>query len=210
MRLAFFKCSASLRPCLAYAAGRLSPGQPVGNGAKRERRCTSRCSPGRGMHRPPRSARRRTPFRFSTNERVFVSRPYLTPREYRVLLERQGGVCCVRGCGSNKDLIAEHSAPLAWHWGKADQLMCSVCHKANASGHQGDLEGQAPQRRRAQPIRAPQALRAEAARAQLLGRAMIGSHVLTQLGVLLALSVRISTCSGPRDDARHPRGAACC
>jgi hypothetical protein len=57
-------------------------------------------------------------------------RPYLTPREYRALLDQQNGVCCVKGCGSDKDLIAEHSTPLAWHWAKPDQLMCSACHKA--------------------------------------------------------------------------------
>jgi hypothetical protein len=60
---------------------------------------------------------------------LLVSRPYLTPREYDALLRRQNGVCCVKGCGSDKDLVAEHSTPLAFHWGKPDQLMCSVCHK---------------------------------------------------------------------------------
>jgi hypothetical protein len=56
-------------------------------------------------------------------------RPYLTRREYEALLERQNGACCVEGCGFAKDLIAEHSTPLALLWGKPDQLMCSVCHK---------------------------------------------------------------------------------
>lgn len=58
-----------------------------------------------------------------------MSRPCLTPREYRALLQTQNGVCCMKGCGSSTDLIAEHSTPLAWHWGKPDQLMCSACHK---------------------------------------------------------------------------------
>lgn len=57
-------------------------------------------------------------------------RLYLTRREYEALLDRQNGVCCVKGCGSDADLIAEHSTPLAWRWGKPDQLMCSACHKA--------------------------------------------------------------------------------
>ena len=57
-------------------------------------------------------------------------RLYLTRHEYEALLARQLGVCCVAGCDSDKDLIAEHSTPLAWHWGKPDQLMCSLCHKA--------------------------------------------------------------------------------
>ncbi|MEZ5996117.1 MAG: hypothetical protein R3C25_10200 [Hyphomonadaceae bacterium] len=59
-----------------------------------------------------------------------MSRPYLTAREYQCMLDAQNGVCCVKGCGSDKDLIAEHSTPLAFYWGKPDQLMCSVCHKA--------------------------------------------------------------------------------
>jgi hypothetical protein len=57
-------------------------------------------------------------------------RLYLTRREYEALLEAQNGVCCVKGCGSARDLIAEHSTPLAWYWGKPDQLMCSACHKS--------------------------------------------------------------------------------
>ncbi len=56
-------------------------------------------------------------------------RRYLTRREYEALLDAQNGVCCVQDCSSNKDLIAEHSTPLAWQQGKPDQLMCSVCHK---------------------------------------------------------------------------------
>ncbi len=57
-------------------------------------------------------------------------RLYLTRREYEALLSHQNGVCCVDGCGSDKDLIAEHSTPIAWRWAKPDQLMCSACHKA--------------------------------------------------------------------------------
>ncbi|MDX2277623.1 MAG: hypothetical protein NW206_19405 [Hyphomonadaceae bacterium] len=59
-----------------------------------------------------------------------TSRLYLTAREYEALLQSQNGVCCVKGCTSSLDLIAEHSTPLAFHWGKPDQLMCSACHKA--------------------------------------------------------------------------------
>jgi len=56
-----------------------------------------------------------------------MTRLYLTAREYKALLERQGGVCCVRGCGSSTDLIAEHSTPQVWRSAKPD--MCSVCDK---------------------------------------------------------------------------------
>lgn len=59
-----------------------------------------------------------------------MARLYLTAREYQALLEAQNGLCCVKGCGSSKDLIAEHSTPNAWQYAKPDQLMCSVCHKA--------------------------------------------------------------------------------
>lgn len=58
-----------------------------------------------------------------------MKRLYLTRREYDRLLERQGGVCCVPGCGASEDLIAEHSTPNALHPGKPDQLMCKPCHK---------------------------------------------------------------------------------
>jgi hypothetical protein len=59
-----------------------------------------------------------------------MSRLYLTEREYKALLRRQSGVCCVKRCGSAKDLIAEHSTPNTWKHAKPDQLMCSACHKA--------------------------------------------------------------------------------
>jgi hypothetical protein len=39
---------------------------------------------------------------------------YLTVREYEALLKKQNGLCCVKGCGSSKDLIAEHSTPNTW------------------------------------------------------------------------------------------------
>lgn len=59
-----------------------------------------------------------------------MTRLFLTAREYEALLKKQNGVCCVKGCGSSKDLIAEHSTPNTWKRAKPDQLMCSVCHKA--------------------------------------------------------------------------------
>lgn len=59
-----------------------------------------------------------------------MSRLYLSTREYDALLKKQHGVCCVTGCGSGIDLIAEHSTPMVWRRAKPDQLMCSVCHKA--------------------------------------------------------------------------------
>lgn len=58
-----------------------------------------------------------------------MKRLYLTAREYERLLERQGGVCCVSGCGAAANLIAEHSTPNALSSGKPDQLMCKPCHK---------------------------------------------------------------------------------
>lgn len=58
-----------------------------------------------------------------------MMRLYLTAREYEALLEKQNGVCCVKGCGAAKDLIAEHSTPNTWRRAKPDQLMCSACHK---------------------------------------------------------------------------------
>ncbi len=59
-----------------------------------------------------------------------MTRLYLAAREYEGLLKKQNGVCCVRGCGSSKDLIGEHSTPNAWRRATPDQLMCSVGHKA--------------------------------------------------------------------------------
>lgn len=59
-----------------------------------------------------------------------MTRPYLTAREYEALLAKQNRVCCRKGCGSAKDLIAEHSTPNVWQRAKPDQLMCSACHKA--------------------------------------------------------------------------------
>lgn len=58
-----------------------------------------------------------------------MKRLYLTAREYERLLERQGGVCYVPGCGAAENLIAEHSTPNAIFPGKPDQLMCKACHK---------------------------------------------------------------------------------
>jgi hypothetical protein len=59
-----------------------------------------------------------------------MSRLYLTAREYKALLKKQGGVCCVDDCEESEDLIAEHSTPNAWRRAKPDQLMCAKCHKA--------------------------------------------------------------------------------
>lgn len=58
-----------------------------------------------------------------------MSRGYLTSREWGVLLERQGGVCCVEGCASKGPFDGEHSTPNAFRAGKPDQLMCRPCHK---------------------------------------------------------------------------------
>lgn len=58
-----------------------------------------------------------------------MHRLYLTKRERAALLETQGGVCCVRGCGSLGPLIGEHSTPNVWERAKPDQLMCEPCHK---------------------------------------------------------------------------------
>jgi hypothetical protein len=58
-----------------------------------------------------------------------MKRLYLTAREYAAMLEAQGGVCCVKGCGASEDLIAEHSTPHAFCPAKPDQLMCKPCHK---------------------------------------------------------------------------------
>lgn len=55
-------------------------------------------------------------------------RLYLTKRERVAMLEAQGGVCCVKGCGSTGPLQGEHSTPSAWVGGKPDQLMCKPCH----------------------------------------------------------------------------------
>ncbi len=59
-----------------------------------------------------------------------MTRQYLTKRQRAELLEAQGGVCCVKGCGSTGPLQGEHSTPSAWIGGKPDQLMCVPCHKA--------------------------------------------------------------------------------
>lgn len=72
-----------------------------------------------------------------------MTRLYLTAREYEALLQKQDGVCCVKGCGSDRDLIAEHSTPHKWKRAKPDQLMCSACHKnKDAFRHQSHLENQ--------------------------------------------------------------------
>ena len=58
-----------------------------------------------------------------------VRRLYLNAREYKALLLKQGGMCCVDACEETDDLIAEHSTPNVWRHAKPDQLMCSACHK---------------------------------------------------------------------------------
>lgn len=56
-------------------------------------------------------------------------RGHLTQREWDALLEAQGGVCCVKGCGSTGPFDGEHSTPNNFVAGKPDQLMCRPCHK---------------------------------------------------------------------------------
>ena len=45
------------------------------------------------------------------------------------MLARQGGCCVVWGCTETRGLIEEHSTPHTWTGAKADQLMCTACHK---------------------------------------------------------------------------------
>lgn len=58
----------------------------------------------------------------------------LTAREYELLLAKQNGMCCVRGCKNRERLIAEHSTPKAIWPRKPDQLMCTPCHKVKTRG----------------------------------------------------------------------------
>jgi hypothetical protein len=58
-----------------------------------------------------------------------MNRLHLTKREYDALLERQNGMCCVKGCTETSNLIGEHSTPAKWRYAKPDQLMCEACHK---------------------------------------------------------------------------------
>ena len=58
-----------------------------------------------------------------------MRRLYLTACEYKALLKRQGGQCCVGDCDETEGLIGEHSTPNAWRKAKPDQLMCAKCHK---------------------------------------------------------------------------------
>lgn len=58
-----------------------------------------------------------------------MHRLYLTAREYKALLKKQDGKCCVDDCDETENLIGEHSTPNSWRRAKPDQLMCAKCHK---------------------------------------------------------------------------------
>lgn len=59
-----------------------------------------------------------------------MKRRRLSPKARAAILEAQGGVCCVSGCGSTGPFHEEHSTPFAWTGELPDQLMCVPCHKA--------------------------------------------------------------------------------
>jgi hypothetical protein len=59
-----------------------------------------------------------------------MKRRRLSPKARAALLEQQGGVCCVPGCGSTGPFDGEHSTPFAWTGALPDQLMCEACHAA--------------------------------------------------------------------------------
>ena len=58
-----------------------------------------------------------------------MKRTRLTPTERAAMLARQGGCCVSWGCTETRGLIEEHSTPHTWTGAKADQLMCTTCHK---------------------------------------------------------------------------------
>lgn len=59
-----------------------------------------------------------------------AGRQYLTDRQWREMLDAQGGVCAIKDCGSTGPFHADHSTPNAFAPGKPDQLICVPCHKA--------------------------------------------------------------------------------
>lgn len=58
-----------------------------------------------------------------------MKRRRLSPSARAVMLKKQGGRCCVRGCTETRGLIEEHSTPFTWTGALPDQLMCVPCHK---------------------------------------------------------------------------------
>lgn len=68
-----------------------------------------------------------------------MARAYLTTREWHDLLVKQGGVCCVPGCGSKGPFDGEHTVANYFIGGKPDALMCRPCHKAKTRKDKADI-----------------------------------------------------------------------
>lgn len=61
--------------------------------------------------------------------------PRLTKKERAAMLERQGGVCAVEGCGSTGPFEADHTwAVTDGNTGKPDRLICKSCHAPKSAG----------------------------------------------------------------------------